>query len=156
MYLSNINSKEDKLRKVQVCKNGNLQKCRSTSYLQSTLRVRTRQSPCQICSGCPPRWICCGSYTSRVFKGCLVFPETWRRSLVKSLAEEGPMLMARVWGFHAFTLSWESQEIAWTTTCEDYKKLGQAVYHSTGFLQNHNSHKRVLKMPLMVAVVSIS
>jgi len=35
------------------------------------------------------------------------------RSLAKSLAdEEGRMLMARVWGFHAFTLSWESQEIA--------------------------------------------
>jgi len=55
------------------------------------------------------------------------------RSLAKSLAdEEGRMLMAWVWGFHAFTLSWESQEIAWTTTCEDYKQLGPAVNHSIG------------------------
>ena len=47
------------------------------------------------------------------------------KSLAKSLADEqGRMLMARVWGFHAFALSWESQEIAWTTTCEDYKQLG--------------------------------
>ena len=79
MYLSNINPKEDKLQKVQVCKKGNLQKCKSTSYLQSTLRVRNRQSPWQICSGCLPRWLCCGSYTLRVFKGCLVLPEMWRR-----------------------------------------------------------------------------
>ena len=38
---------KSKLQKVQVCKNKNLQKCKSTSYLQSTLRVRTRQSPWQ-------------------------------------------------------------------------------------------------------------
>jgi len=35
------------------------------------------------------------------------------RLLAKSLAdEEGRMLMARVWGFHVFTLPWESQETA--------------------------------------------
>jgi len=36
------------------------------------------------------------------------------RSLAKSLAdeEEARMLVARVWSFHAFTLSWESQETA--------------------------------------------
>jgi len=84
MYLSNINSKEDKLRKIQVCKKGNLQKCKSTSYFQNTLRVRTKQSPWQFCSGCPQRWICCGSYTSRVFKGCLVLPETWRRNNLRN------------------------------------------------------------------------
>ena len=33
------------------------------------------------------------------------------------------------------------------TTCKDYKQLGPAVYHSTGFLQSHKSHKRFLKMP---------
>jgi len=43
------------------------------------VRTLTQQSPWQICSGCPPRWICCRSYTSGVFKSCLVLPETWRR-----------------------------------------------------------------------------
>ena len=44
-------------------------------------------------------------------------------------------------------LARESQETAKATTCEgDYKQLGPAVYHSTGFLQSHNSHKRFLKM----------
>jgi len=72
MYLSNINSKEDKLRKVQVCKKGNLQKCKSTSYLQSTLRVRTRQSPWQILQWLSSKVNMLWVYTSRVFKGCLV------------------------------------------------------------------------------------
>ena len=63
------------------------------------------------------------------------------RSLAKSLAdEEGRMFMARI---RAFTLPWESQE---TTSEGDCKQLGPAVYHSTGFLQSHNSHKRFLKM----------
>jgi len=48
---------------------------------------------------------------------------------------------------HAFTHFWGSQEIVKATTCEDYKQLGPAVYHSTGFLQSHNGHKRFLKMP---------
>jgi len=71
------------------------------------------------------------------------------RSLAKSLTdEEGRMLMARVWRFHAFTLPLESQETAQATTCEgDYKQLGPAVYQSTGFLESHNSHKRFLKLP---------
>jgi len=42
------------------------------------------------------------------------------------------------------TLSWESlndQETSYAATCEgDYKQLGAAVYHSTAFLQSHNSH----------------
>ena len=67
---------------------------------------------------------------------------------------KGRMLMVRFWRFHAFTLPWESQE---ATTCEgDYKQLESIVCHSTGIFQSHNSHKRVLKMPLEVAVVSIS
>jgi len=77
----------------------------SAIYKAHLVRVRTRQSPWQICSGCPPRRFCCRLYTSRVFKSCLVLPETWRRSLTKSLADkEGRMLMARFWRFHAFTL----------------------------------------------------
>jgi len=44
MYLSNINSKENILRKVQVCKKGNLQKGKSTSYLQSTLSQSQNQA----------------------------------------------------------------------------------------------------------------
>ena len=44
MYLSNINSKDDKVQKAHVCKKGNLQKCRSTSYLQSTLSQSQNQA----------------------------------------------------------------------------------------------------------------
>ena len=54
--------------------------------------------------------------------------------------------MARVWRFHAFTLPCMGKPSETATTCEgDYKQLGPAVYHSTGFLQRHNSHKRFLK-----------
>ena len=45
MYLSNINSKEDKLQKVHVCKKGDLQKCKTTSYLQSTCSQSLVSSP---------------------------------------------------------------------------------------------------------------
>ena len=67
---------------------------------------------------------------------------------MKSLAdEEGRMLMARSGGsMRLHFLAWESQETA-TTGEGDYKQLGPAVYHSTGFLQRHNSYKRFLKKP---------
>ena len=150
MYLSNIDSKEDKLRKVQVCKKGNLQKCKSTSYLQSTLSPSQNQAITMtdlqwLSSKVNTLWVIYLKSLQGLFVTSWDMEET---SLAKSLADEqGRMLMARVWGFHAFTLSWGSQEIAWTTTCEDYKQLGPAVYHSTGSLQSHNSHKRFLKMP---------
>ena len=50
-------------------------------------------------------------------------------------------------------LAWESQETV--TICEgDYKQLEPAVYHSTGFLQSHNSHK--ISQNAMQLVMSIS
>ena len=36
------------------------------------------------CSGCPSRRFCCGLYTLRVFKSCLVLPETWRRDHLRN------------------------------------------------------------------------
>jgi len=101
MYLSNINSKEDKLRKVQVYKKGNLQKCKSTSYFTKYLESEPDNHHNRFWSGCPPR--CCGSYTSRVFKGCLVLPETWRTDHLRNhwqTKKVGCWRQLRVWGFH--------------------------------------------------------
>ena len=59
------------------------------------------------------------------------------------------MLMARVWRFHAFTLPCTGKP----RNCLSYylwrrlQTARTAVYHSTGFLQRHNSHKRFLKKP---------
>jgi len=72
---------------------------------------------------------------------------------VKSLAdEEGQMLMARVWGSMRLHFLGRARKLLETTTCEDYKQLGPAVYHSTSFLQSHNSHKTNLATNLVVEI----
>ena len=100
MYLSNINSKKDNLQKV--CKITYKSASLLAIYKAHLVRVRTRQSPWQICRCCPPRWICCGSYTSRGFKSCLVgflrhrgeitckITDRWRRSCVDGKGLEVP------------------------------------------------------------------
>ena len=129
MYLSNINSKEDKLQKVHVCKKGDLQKCKSTSYLQSTLSECQNQAITMTFAVA----VLQGEYAvghipgSRVFKSCLVLQETWRRDHVRNHWQKMPRDIRCP--FPGRVSNWQS----------------------------HNSHKRVLKMPhVVVAVVSIS
>jgi len=150
MYLSNIKSK---LQKVQACKKENLQKCKSTSYLQSTLSQSQNQATKTdlqwLSSG--PRWICCGSYTSRAFKSCLV-----------GFLRHGGEITCEITGRQRRSgVDGKGLEVLCVYTfmgkpriCLSYYL--SSVYHSTGFHQSHNSHKRFLKMPLVVAVVSTS
>ena len=199
MYLSHIKSK---LQEVLVCKNENLQKCKSTSYLQNTLSQSQNQATVTdlqwLSSG--PRWICCGSYTSEGLQELLGrLPETWRRDHLRNHWQtkkvgcwwqgSGGSMRLHFLGkaknllkllLVKTTNSYYLWKLQTATTCEDYKHLStiqQAFIKATtvtkdfskcrpwqlmsipGIVlnwQSHNSHKRVLKMPLVVAVVSTS
>jgi len=164
MYLSNnINSKQDILQKV--CKKDNKSASLLAIYKAQLVRVRTRQSPWQICSGWLSSkvnmlWVkylkslqnllCTWYFLRHGGEITCEITGRWRRSDVCDVGGKGlevPCFLV------------ESQETAWRrlqtarTSCLPFNRL--ARYPFPGIVSNHNSHRRLLKMPLVVVVVVV-
>ena len=136
MYLSNVNS-------------DNLQKCKSTSYLQSTLSQRQNQAITMT----DLQWL-----SSKVNMLRVIYLESLQELLGTSWdMEERSLTKSPACRRRSSDVGGKGLEFPCVHTflgkpsnclsLRRLKQLGRPVYHSTGFLQSHNSLKKFLKMP---------